>query len=179
MIEMELDALKYPLGKWHSKAQPSADDIKGWIDDIRHLPGQLRELLTGLPDTSLVYRYRPGGWNLRQLIHHIADSHVNAYIRHKLAVTENEPRISPYQEGSWAELEDVLTLPIGVSLQLLESLHLRWTVFLESLDATQLQSTFFHPQSQKVFRLHESISMYSWHGRHHLEHVRNALKQPY
>ncbi len=176
---MELELLKYPTGKWKKPEHYSTPVIREWIDEIRNFPNQLDALLKDLPEEKYVYRYRPEGWTLLQLVHHVADSHMNAYIRHKLAVTENEPRISPYLENAWAELEDTKKLPIRVSQDLLRSLHLRWSVFLDSLEPRGLDACFLHPQHNRLISVKESISMYAWHSRHHLAHVGNALTHPY
>lgn len=176
---MDLELLKYPTGKWKKPDQYHQELIRGWIEEIRILPAQMDGLLKDLPEEKWVYCYRPDGWTLRQLVHHIADSHMNAYIRHKLAFTENQARISPYLENAWADLEDVKKLPPSVSCDLLRALHQRWAAFLDSLDADGQDACFFHPQHDRLIPIKESISMYAWHGRHHLAHIRNALQRPY
>ncbi len=176
---IDIESLKYPVGKWAKPSVYEADQIKLWIDEIRHFPDQFSTQLRDLPENFYSHRYRPEGWTLRQLAHHVVDSHLNAYIRHKLAYTESEPRITPYLEGLWAELEDVKTVPIKNSLQLLHDLHLRWTVFLDSLDPSDLQKGFYHPEHERLISIQESISMYAWHCRHHLAHAQLAHKNPF
>jgi len=176
---IDIEALKYPVGKWTKPSEYEANKIKIWIDEIRFFPEQISIFLQDLPESSFSFRYRPEGWTLRQLAHHVVDSHMNAYIRHKLAYTESEPRITPYMESLWAELEDVKTVPVKNSLQLLHDLHLRWTVFLDSLDQTNLQKGFYHPEHERLISIQESISMYAWHCRHHLAHDKLALKNPF
>lgn len=176
---MDLEKLKYPVGKWAKPTEYQADQIKKWIDEIRHFSDQFSILLHNLPESSYAFRYRPEGWTLRQLAHHVVDSHMNAYIRHKLAYSEIEPRIAPYKESLWAELADVQAVPVNNSLQMLRDLHLRWTVFLDSLDEDSLKKGFYHPEHDRVISIQESISMYAWHSRHHLAHAHAALKNPY
>ncbi|MBK9108843.1 MAG: putative metal-dependent hydrolase [Saprospiraceae bacterium] len=175
---MEMEHLKYPIGKWAEPKDYSTENIQNWIADIRGLPGNIESLLQQRGDEVFSYRYRPGGWTLRQLIHHIADSHMNAYIRHKLAFTENQPRINAYLEQEWAQLDDVEKVPVATSVQLLSMLHVRWTVFLDSVQYNQWENGFIHPQHNRFISLKESLSMYAWHSRHHLEHIKIALSKP-
>lgn len=175
---MEMEHLKYPVGKWTEPESYPAENMRHWIEEIKSLPKNIETLLKGKGDEVYTYRYRPGGWTLRQLIHHIADSHMNAYIRHKLAYTENQPKINAYLEKEWALLEDVEKVPVWISLQLLSALHARWTVFLESIPYDQWENGFIHPQHNRFISLKESLSMYAWHSRHHLEHVKIALSTP-
>lgn len=176
---MDLESLKYPVGKWKKVSEYHPDQLKIWIDEIRNFPEQFADLLQNLPEPILAQRYRPEGWSLRQLAHHVVDSHLNAYIRHKLAYTESEPRITPYKEALWAELSDVQEVAVTHSLQLLRDLHLRWTVFLDSIDNISLQKGFYHPEHDRLISIQESISMYAWHCRHHLAHAKSALRNPY
>lgn len=175
---MEMEHLKYPVGRWTEPKEYSAENLQSWISEIRKLPENIESLLQARGDEVFSYRYRPGGWTLRQLIHHIADSHMNAYIRHKLAYTENQPKINAYLEQEWAQLEDVEKVPVITSVQLLSSLHARWTVFLESVRYDQWDCGFIHPQHNRFISLKESLSMYAWHSRHHLEHIKLALSKP-
>lgn len=163
--------LRYPIGMFSHTGAVTTENIEGWIEEIEVLPSQLREAITGLNDTQLDTPYRPDGWTVRQVIHHIADSHMNAYIRFKLALTEENPTIKPYNEGLWAELSDS-RLPIEVSLALLESLHIRWVNLLRSLKETDLKKTFYHPESGESIVAY-TVGLYSWHGRHHLTHITN------
>lgn len=175
---MEHEHLKYPIGKWSKPQAYSDEQIRNWIQDIRSLPADIHTALEGRGEEVFAYCYRPGGWTLRQLIHHVADSHMNAYIRHKLAFTENEPRIMPYREHEWAHLEDVQRVPVATSIALLTALHQRWTVFLEHVGYDEWDCGFFHPEHNRLILLKESLSMYAWHSRHHLEHIKLALSKP-
>lgn len=163
---------RYPIGPWTKPEQIDDQLVKSWIKDIEKLPNQLNQLLENHKPEDLSKTYREGSWTLRQVVHHIADSHINAYLRHKLCISVTQPTINPYPEEIWSEMKDVKELPIEVSLQLINSLHLRWSVFLTSLESLDYQKGFIHPQHQRLILMEESIGMYSWHGRHHLEHVR-------
>jgi len=176
---MELELLKFPIGRWKSKLVYRESEVREWIQDIADLPEQLEMLLKNVTENQLDCRYRPDGWTIRQVTHHIPDSHMNGYIRHKLTITQVEPTINPYLESVWATLEDVKTVPVHVSLQLLQSLHLRWSVFLNSLDPEEYVREYIHPEHQRKISIQESIGMYSWHGRHHLGHIKNAIENPF
>jgi hypothetical protein len=146
------------------------------IDPSAATPARIREAVAGLSDEQLDTPYREGGWTVRQVIHHVPDSHLNAYIRLKLALTEDRPTIKPYDEARWAELIDSRDTPPEVSLALLESLHARWNTLLRSLREEDFQRSFLHPEQQETFTLDGLIAMYSWHGRHHVAHV-TALRE--
>jgi DinB superfamily len=144
-------------------------------DKLRYPIGRfLRELVERLNDAQLDIPYRPCGWTIRQVVHHVPESHMNAYIRTKLAVTEDSPTIKTYEEARWAELPDVKLAPVAMSLDLLTAVHRRWVVFLRALPESEFQKTFRHPESGPV-TVDEAIAMYAWHGRHHVAHVRQAL----
>ncbi|MBX7222838.1 MAG: bacillithiol transferase BstA [Blastocatellia bacterium] len=162
--------LSYPIGKFDFTAQLSLEDITTAINHIDDTPARLRAAIEGLNQEQLETPYRPEGWTVRQVVHHVADSHVNAYIRLKLALTEETPTIKPYDEARWAELEDSRTTPLEISLQLLESLHQRWVVLLRSLNETDLQRTFRHPDLGNL-TVSQLIGLYSWHSRHHTAHI--------
>ncbi|WP_042477915.1 YfiT family bacillithiol transferase [Bacillus ndiopicus] len=166
---------RYPIGEFQSPQPISAQQINDWIKQIKTFPKQLNDLTADLTDTELAYRYRENSWTIRQLIHHIADSHMNSYIRFKLALTENEPTIKPYAEDQWAELPDS-ALPINISLTCLTALTTRWITILESLTDKQLKSSFIHPDAGKIL-LEECIGLYAWHGAHHLAHIKQALQR--
>lgn len=169
----DLEQLRYPIGKW---TRPETNDpvtLTGHIATIAAFPGKLHSATAHLTDEQLDTPYRPGGWTVRQVVHHCADSHMNAYIRCKLALTEDKPTIKPYSEDRWAELEDGKKLPVGISLRLLNALHTRWDVLLRSLNATQLERVYIHPEHGTEFRLFEVISLYAWHSQHHLAHITN------
>lgn len=161
--------LRYPIGTFQLDGKVTSTMKDSWIDDIEQLPNLLRHAVQNLTNEQLDTAYRPDGWTVRQVVHHVADSHMNAYIRFKLALTEENPIIKPYDETAWAELSDY-TLPIEPSLLLLETLHTRWTQLLRSLTPTDLEKTFIHPDAGSV-SLGENIGIYAWHGKHHLAHI--------
>jgi hypothetical protein len=167
--------LRYPLGRFSAPAGISEADLSGWIAEIERLPTGLRQAVAGLTDEQLDTPYRPGGWTVRQVVHHLPDSHLNAYGRFRLALTEENPTIKPYKEAAWAELPDAKTSPIAPSLDLLTALHLRWVALLRSLSTDQWSRTFRHPELGER-RLDTTAGLYAWHSRHHLAHVTN-LKQ--
>lgn len=163
---------RYPIGPFaFSEGELSETNIASWIEDIASLPANLKLAIDGLSDEQLDTPYRDGGWTVRQLTHHVADSHINSYVRFKLAATEDNPLIATYEEQLWAELSDGKWMPIGVSLGLLRALHERWVVFLKSLPVTAwTERSFRHPVHGAV-PLGKALAMYSWHGRHHTAHV--------
>jgi hypothetical protein len=171
--------LQYPIGEFIMSNSIEQSTIHAWIEDLRAFPGQLSALIHPLSEAALQQSYRPGGWNIVQIIHHCADSHMNAFVRCKLALSENNPTIKDYLEKDWAELPDATLPPPEVSLQLLSALHHRWVVFFENLSQEQWQSTYFHPGHQRAFSLLEVLGMYSWHSRHHLAHIRLAIDHPH
>lgn len=162
--------LRYPIGKFEKPARVTAEQRAGLIREIDETPAKLRAAVAGLSDKQLDTPYRPEGWTVRQVVHHLPDSHMNAYTRHKLAVTEDEPTIKPYEEARWADLTDGRAAPVLTSLQLLESLHSRWVTFLRGLTPDQFSCTFLHPESGK-WTLDQSLAMYGWHGKHHVAHI--------
>lgn len=168
------DPLRYPIGRFERPQQYTPELLAGWIDAIAAYPAQLRAEVQHLTDAELSLTYRPGGWNIRQVVHHCADSHMNAFIRFKLALTEDAPIIKPYREELWAELPDTLTLPVEPSLQILEGLHLRWAALLRTFGAREWRSGYIHPEHGKHVGLEEATGTYAWHGKHHLAHVRLA-----
>lgn len=164
---------RYPIGKY--EPQPFSDkQLKDWINDIRMLPGALENSILNLDEAQLNTPYREGGWTIKQLIHHVADSHMNAYIRFKLGLTEEMPTIKTYNEKRWAELNDTYNLPANISLTLLHALHTRWYEILKSMSREDWERKVFHPEHKKEMTLWYLLGMYSWHGRHHLAHVTHA-----
>lgn len=165
----EIDALRYPVG--HFKAPPSNDPTTRTplIQDLRELPERLRAAVAGLSDAQLDTPYREGGWTVRQVVHHVADSHMNSYVRFKLALTEDNPTIKPYDEAAWANLADS-RLRIGSSLDLIASLHARWVGLLEGMSETDFEKTFNHPERGKQ-SLATALGIYAWHSRHHTAHI--------
>ncbi|CCH02090.1 putative metal-dependent hydrolase [Fibrella aestuarina BUZ 2] len=166
----DLDLLRYPIGLMPSGLTHSPDELANYIAAIEKFPRKLAALVTDLSDGQLDTPYRPGGWTVRQVVHHLADSHINAYVRTRLALTEDRPTISPYEEAEWAKLPDS-ALPIAPSLSLLANLHLRWVVCLKTLTDEQLQRTYYHPGNQAVYTLADLLAMYAWHGEHHYQHI--------
>jgi len=172
---MDSPDLRFPIGKFRFPETVSAAERAGFIGQIAAAPSQLREAVAGLNDTQLDTPYRDGGWTVRQLVHHVPDSHLNSYTRFCLALTEDEPIIKGYFEDRWAELPSGRTAPVDLSLRLLESLHGRWVVLLQSLTEEQWKRTFRHPDLGLV-ALDKNAALYAWHGRHHVAHV-TGLRQ--
>lgn len=162
--------LRYPIGEMTPTAMVTPELRARSIDAIAVLPVEMRAAVHGLSDAQLDSPYRPGGWTVRQVVHHVADSHLNAYIRMKLALTEDVPTIKPYDEKSWASLRDS-TLPIEISLQLLDSLHSRWTALYRSLAPADFSRGFLHPELEGLQTLDRQLQTYAWHSRHHVAHV--------
>jgi DinB superfamily len=169
---LTLDQLKYPIGTFQPTENITDKHIQLWIRDIELLPSQIRLAVVGLDDAQLDTPYRPDGWTVRQVVHHVADSHMNGYIRVKLALTEDNPTIKPYEEHLWAELPDS-KMPIDISLKIIDSVHARWVEILRGLNADQFERTFHHPANNTVMPLKQHSGLYSWHGRHHTAHIEN------
>ncbi|MGA9390664.1 MAG: putative metal-dependent hydrolase [Candidatus Sulfotelmatobacter sp.] len=167
--------LRYPIGKFTYQTPLTETQKQKDLDAIEQAPANLRLAVQGLSDQQLDTPYRPEGWTVRQVAHHVPDSHINAYIRTKLALTEDEPTIKPYAEDRWAHLADTQNTPVEVSLALLASLHTRWVRLLRSLKAEDWKRTFRHPE-RGVMDLEETVAMYAWHSRHHVAHV-TSLRQ--
>ena len=164
------EELKYPVGKYI--AQPFSEKTLGeWLIDIKNLPRHLENAILNLDEAQLNTRYRDGGWTVKQVMHHVADSHMNAYIRFKLGLTEDNPTIRPYDEVAWAEMKDTANLPVNISLTLLHALHTRWYEILKHLNEADLNRTIFHPEHKKEMTLWYLLGMYAWHSRHHTAHV--------
>ena len=164
------DDLRFPIGPLRSPAHFDAAWRAEAIRTIADTPAQLERAVAGWSDERLDTPYRPGGWTVRQLVHHVADSHVNAYVRFKLALTEEEPPVKGYEEAAWAELPDSARVPIGVSLDLLRALHTRWGALLEAMSEADFQRTLVHPE-KGVRTLDQMLATYAWHGPHHVAHV--------
>lgn len=161
---------RYPIGRFRAPDPISEDDRRGWLEALRLAPARLRDAVAGLDDAQLDTPYRDGGWTLRQVVHHLPDSHLNSYARFKLALTEDAPVIKPYQEARWAELPDSRA-PVEVSLALLEALHERWLALLVSLSGPDWQRTFVHPESGREVTLERTLALYAWHGAHHTAQI--------
>jgi len=162
--------LRYPIGPFKFEGTPTDEEVRRAIGEISEAPANLRAAVEGLTPQKLDTRYRPGGWTVRQVLHHVPDSHLNSYCRFKLALTEDEPTIKPYHEDRWAELKDSQATPVEVSLALLESLHQRWVTLLKSLEPADFNRTFRHPELGLV-TLAQNAYLYAWHGRHHVAHI--------
>lgn len=162
--------LQYPLGKYI--AQPFSEKLFGeWLIDIKHLPQHLENAILNLDEAQLNTPYRDGGWTLKQVVHHVADSHMNAYIRFKLRLTEDSLVIKPYNEKAWAEMRDTGNLPVNISLTLLHALHLRWHEVLRNMSREDLDKIVYHPEHKKEMTLWYLLGSYAWHGRHHTAHI--------
>ncbi len=161
---------RYPIGKFSFTGPHTAQQRQQYLNDIEQTPARLRAAVGGLSDPQLHTPYREGGWTVRQVAHHVPDSHMNAYIRFKLALTEDDPTIKPYMEDRWAELPESKQAPIDVSLALLDSLHQRWMLVLRNIADADWQRTFRHPEMGPM-TLEKTLALYSWHGRHHVAHV--------
>lgn len=161
---------RFPIGKFHHEGPMSLEQKAKYLDDIEQMPKRMRAAVAGLSDAQIDTPYRDGGWTVRQVVHHVPDSHMNSYVRFKLALTEENPTIKPYAEDLWAELPEAKTAPIEVSLSLLEDLHRRWVLMLRGLKPEDWQRTFQHPQLGPM-SLEKNLALYSWHGRHHVAHI--------
>lgn len=155
----------FPIGQFTPADNENADDRRGWIADLADLPSQLRDAVDGLSDAQLDVKYR--NWTVRQIVHHIADSHVNSYVRFKWALTEDTPTIKAYDEGLWSDLSESQTGKIAPSLNLLDGLHLRWCQLLEKMTPAQYARTFVHPETGDAVSLDSALAYYAWHGKHH------------
>ena len=169
----ESEELRYPIGRMPMPEDPvlAPEQRERHIVSIESLPDRLRAAVAGFTSEQWQTPYRPGGWTVRQLVHHIPDSHINAYVRFKLALTENEPTIKPYEQAAWAELADTVTTPPAVSLDLLEALHTRWVTLLRALPETAFVRTLRHPEHGRAFTLDQMLVQYGWHSEHHLAHI--------
>lgn len=176
MTEQELEELRYPVGRFEPEPPVSAAERPGLIDEIGALPPLLRDAVEGLSDAQLDTPYRPDGWTVRQVVHHVPDSHLNSYVRFKWTVTEEKPTIKAYDQVAWAELADARSAPIGPSLDLLDALHDRWTGWLRTLSDDDWDRTFVHPEFGEL-DLNLMLGLYAWHGRHHLAHVTSLAER--
>jgi len=165
------DDLRYPIGKFAMPTELNPADISRWRTDLAELPAKLRAAVTGLTDKQLDTPYREGGWTVRQTVHHIADSHLNAYCRFRLALTEDAPTIKPYLEARWAELPDARRSPIAPSLEILDGVHTRLIALIDAMTPDQWQRGFVHPEHGRTMTLWQTAALYSWHSRHHVAHI--------
>jgi hypothetical protein len=174
---MNLEQLKYPIGTFEPPAIITKAIVAQWIADISTFPARLVREVDQLTNEQLDTPYRAGGWTIRQVVHHCADSHMNSLTRFKLALTEEQPIIKPYFEERWAELADTKHMPIEPSIKMIEGIHERWIVLLNSITEEQMGRTFIHPEAQKIFRIDENIGVYAWHCNHHLAHITETKKR--
>lgn len=168
-----LEHKKYPIGKFQEPKKISDQDIDRHIKTLKDFPAKLKNLVGHWSDEQLDFQYRQGGWTIRQLVNHLSDSHMNSFIWFKLALTETNPTIKPYDEAQWAELQDSFNMDIKPALQILKGLHKRWVFELKSLTNREFESTFHHPEQHKNIILKESLAFYAWHCDHHLAHIQN------
>jgi hypothetical protein len=172
-----MEDLRYPIGEFRYEGEPDQRRREQWIKEIAATPANLRAAVAGLAPHQLDTPYRDKGWTVRQVVHHLPDSHLNAYTRIKLALTEDVPVIRPYEEARWAELPDGRAGPIELSLNLLESLHHRWVLLLRQLTPADFRRRFMHPQHGRPFELQETLALYAWHGRHHVAHITSLRRR--
>ena len=176
MESYNLEKLRFPNGKFIYPESASKTEIEQWINEIELLPVQIRKAVEELTPAQLKLVYRPDGWNIKQLINHLIDSHSNSVIRFKLALTEEIPTIKPYHEERWALLADTETCPLDLSLNLLDNLHQRWIILLRSMTVEEWERKLVHPEHKKEFSLKQFVALYAWHGKHHLSHIELAKK---
>ena len=169
--------LQYPIGKFVYQGIIPETERNRLVEELQSAPSAYRALILGWPEERLDRPYRPGGWTARQLLHHVADSHLNGYIRTRLALTEERPTIRPYDQDAWANLGDIMLTPVGVSLQLLELLHQRWADLWRSLRETDFARTYYHPGQQATVTLDEQLAHYHWHSYHHLAHLQGLAER--
>jgi len=172
-----LENLKYPIGKANLPSSITSDHIKAWILILEEFPQKLSELVQNLNDDQLDTPYREGGWTLRQVVHHVADSHHHSYIRFKWTLTEDKPTIKAYFEARWAELHDSQSAPIALSLNALSTTHAKLVYFLKGLTSKDLEQEFIHPETNEDVSLKKNIGIYAWHSQHHYAHIENLMKR--
>ncbi|MEO8149427.1 MAG: YfiT family bacillithiol transferase [Bacteroidia bacterium] len=177
IIMEDIEQLKYPIGKFQAPLQFNAEAITSAINYLSTYPQLVKDTVKDLTAEQLATPYRPGGWTVKQLLHHIPDSHANAYIRFKLALTEDTPTIKPYLEAKWAELNDSKVTDINVSLNLLDAVHQRWMNVMKGMSNDDFGRKFFHPEQQKEMTLWSALALYHWHGMHHHAHIANLIKR--
>ena len=174
---MDVEKLKYPIGKFDCPSNISPQTLEAWISILEHFPNRLNSLVEKLSEAQLNTRYRPDGWTVKQVIHHVYDSHHNCYTRFKWALTEDTPLIKAYHEGEWAKLFDYTTTPIALSLQALTALHAKLVFLLNGMSAEAFQKEFMHPEKEKSVSLAENTGIYAWHCNHHYAHIENLMKR--
>ena len=173
---MSDDNLKYPVGKYDNTSRIELNQVEELIEIIDDFSEDLTELVIDLEDEDLAKTYRDGGWTIRQVISHCADSHANAFMRFKLALTEVNPTIKPYHQNGWAGLPDADEAPVELSLLMIDGVHGRWVWLMDSMDEEDWNKTYYHPEQDRTSRLIDVLGLYAWHCRHHLEHIKLALR---
>jgi uncharacterized damage-inducible protein DinB len=176
-LSASVEDLRYPIGRFQYQGESDHQLREQWIGEIAAAPANLRAVVAGLSPQQLDTPYREQGWTVRQVVHHLPDSHLNAYTRMKLALTEESPVIKPYDEARWAELPDGRRGSIELSLDLLETLHTRWVLLLRQLSPEQFRRRFVHPEHGRPFEVQEALALYAWHGRHHVAHVTSLRRR--
>jgi len=173
--QINLEKLKFPIGQFQKPESISKNDVETWIATIENFPQRIKTLTENLTVEQLNWIYRPNGWCIKQVVHHCADSHINSYVRFKLALTEDIPVIKPYEEQLWAELNDGISDDISPSIKIIEGIHARWVLLLKSFGEKELKRQFTHPANNKTSCLDETIGVYAWHCNHHLSHIEQAI----
>lgn len=172
---IDIEKLKFPIGRFTCPEEITQEHLETWKKTIREFPLELKKSVENLSVTEKNWKYRPEGWTIKQVIHHLADSHMNAIIRLKLTLTEDVPVIRPYEEALWAELTDGLQDDIQSSLKIIEGVHERWSQLLENLSVHDFNRMYYHPQHQRLFSVKEGLGIYHWHCTHHLAHIKQAF----
>ena len=176
-MEDNLEHLRYPIGRYQKPETLTPELMQDWINVLDVLPSWMDAYIENLDENQLQVPYREGGWTIQQVVHHVADSHMNAYIRLKVGLTEDNPTVKPYDENAWAELEDVKRVPVNISVTMLHTIHRRMVTVLRHMKAADWERTYFHPQHQRSFPLWEMVALYAWHSRHHTEHIRQLRQR--
>lgn len=176
-MDTTLEQLKYPIGRLQKPDTYNQELLQQWIATIAALPGWMDACIENLDEHQLQTPYREGGWTVQQVVHHVADSHMNAYVRIKLALTEDNPTIKPYKEALWAELIDTQIAPVNISVTMLHAMHRRLVALLQNLQPADFERTYFHPEHQRNIPLWEVVAMYAWHSKHHTAHIRNLRER--
>lgn len=177
MTDQELQKLKYPIGKFNCPTNISKQQIESWIFILEHFPTRLENLVNDLTEAQLNTVYRPGGWTIRQVVHHLSDSHHHSYTRFKWTLTEGKPIIKAYYEARWAELFDTKNAPIAMSLLHLKAVHNKLVYLLKGLSDSDLNKSFIHPETNSEVSLKKNIGVYAWHSNHHYAHIENVIKR--
>lgn len=170
-MENSIEHLQYPIGRYQKPGTFTPALMEEWIKVLEALPSWIELSIENLDANQLQVPYREGGWTIQEVVHHVADSHMNAYIRLKLALTEDNPVIKPYDEGAWARLPDTGLVPVNISVTLLHTLHRRMVVLLQNMQPADWERTYYHPEHQRSIPLWEMVAMYAWHSKHHTEHI--------